>query len=126
MLAYCRRRRRFIVQCATNYLMHFLPRWWCLSAKRFVEHCAETVDIGAMIYRRVEIDLFRRHIVRRTEHRAGIGHVAAIGAGELGHPEVDDLHEIARHVAIPDEEYVRRLQIAMDDTASMRSVEPVM
>ena len=46
--------------------MHFLPRWWRLSAKRFVEHCAEAVDIGAMIYRRVEIDLLWRHIVSRA------------------------------------------------------------
>ena len=66
LFAYGRRWRGFVVQCAANDLMHFFTKRRSLAAKCLVEDGTQTVNIGAMIDCRIEVNLFWRHVVSRT------------------------------------------------------------
>ena len=58
------------------------------AAEQFVEHDAGRKDVGAMIDI-VAADLFRRHVVRRSDDLARLGHVGESAAGQA---EVENLH----------------------------------
>src|SRR5438874_1124969 len=93
------------------------------SPRHSLTHRAETEKIGAVVGV-LSLHLLRRHVADRTHHHAGlglrgqgrgVGRNRALGAGELGQTEVQNLHPtVAR------DKNILRLQIAVDDSLLMR------
>ena len=86
---------------------------------------ADRVDIAARI-RWPALTLLRRHVLRRSEHRAGRGQHEAlfeIAEQDLREPEVEHLDDLA--VRMIREHQVVRLEIAMDDAREVRVVQRI-
>ncbi len=90
-------------------------RW--MPREAAVEDRAQSVDVGAWVHR-ITADLLGRHIGRSTDQRAGERQVLV--GDRLGDPEVDELERV--ELAI-DEKEICRLEVAVDDAASVRGVE---
>ena len=91
-----------------------------LPGEHLVHDHAERVDVGALVDG-LPRRLLGRHVVRRAEDHPGLGELAR-AAADLGHAEVEHLHE-ARVVPLLDDEDVVRLQVAVDDAARVGRVE---
>jgi hypothetical protein len=78
---------------------------------------AERPDVGAPVDVAPRHHLLRAHVLRRAEHRPGLGGV--IGVLDLGDAEVEHLDD-APVVAPIGEEQVRGLEVAVDDAERMR------
>ena len=86
------------------------------------EHHAERIDVGAVIEHAGALALLGRHVERRPHQRTGAGldRLRPVGGREdLGHAEVEDLHQ-QRSVRLDAELDVVRLEIAVDDPLGVR------
>ena len=84
-------------------------------AEQLVKDDADGKDVGAMI-RALAADLLGRHVVHRAHQHVTAGE---LGRQQPGEPEVEDLHR----AAVGDVD-VCRLDVAVDDAARMRVLEP--
>ena len=86
-----------------------------LADEQLERDAADRVDVAARI-RRLALALLGRHVLRRSEHRAGARQHQAlfeIAEQDLRHPEVEHLDDLA--VGMIREHQVVRLEIAMHD-----------
>ena len=93
------------------------------AGEHLVRDHAQRVDIGAVVDVPRAVDLLGRHVVRRADHRAGLGQLLAraLGPDELRDPEVEQLHlDAAVDVLEPD---VVGLEIAVDEALVVRRLE---
>ena len=91
-----------------------------LTGQGLVEDDAHRVHVGPRVGLPTGA-LLRRHVVGGAEDHPGLGELPPglpldLGLGDLGQPEVHDLHEVPlAGDRVDDEEDVLRLQIPMDD-----------
>ena len=90
---------------------------WRPGAKRFVQHHAEGVDVGATI-EPLASDLFRREVLDRAQHGAGLRHVGIVP--DLGDPEVGH-----HHAAVLAQQDVGWLDVAMDEAGLVGGTQGV-
>lgn len=88
-----------------------------------VEHAAERVQIGTAVARSTEREL-GRHVRRRTEHLAHVGHRrrGAVRRDRLREPEVEHFDVVA---PVRQQHDVGGLEVAMDDLQRVRALERV-
>ncbi len=91
-----------------------------IAGQHLVEHRAERVHVGARGDLALAHRLLRRHVVRRAERHAGLGHPAAAGlAGGERDAEVGDQRPIVV------QQDVLGLDVAVDDAVPVGVVERV-
>ena len=77
--------------------------------EHLVHDHAEAVDVGPVVHLLAE-NLFRRHVLRRADHVAGLGELGVGMGGDGGHAEVHDLEQ-----ALVVDQDVGGLQVAVHD-----------
>ena len=92
-----------------------LDRQRMSTGEELVQQDSQRPDVGAQVDLRAA-RLLRRHIGERSETYARQGEVGDVSPSQ---PEVEDLH-----FAVVGDEYVRRLDVAMDDADLMCVGEP--
>ena len=91
-----------------------------LTGEHLVQHARERVNVGAAGDLLLRRRLFGRHVVRRSEREAGLGHPAARRRGD-GERDA----EVHHHRAPVVQQNVLGLYVAMDHALPMRVVERV-
>ena len=103
-----------------------VPRWVLgvgrktPTGDRLVDHHADQVEIGLGRYR-ISGNLLRGHVAGSAD--VGIG-AALMPATRLGGGRARDT-EVSKHRAIRKQEDIARLDVAMDDTGEVHTLEPV-
>ncbi len=115
-----RRRQRRLAQVGAHGGpdVHVVERR--LTAQAEVEHRAQPVDVRGRVGLAAAGDLGRGPL--RCAHRPAVGgqRCAALGAGQLGQPEVEHLDELSLAAAQRGHEQVLRLDVAVHDAARVR------
>ena len=93
--------------------------WW-LARQHLVEHAAEGVEVASPVHLPVSRSLLRAHVGRRPEREPRVGESVGSGAAHGSRdPEV-------RHQGVAAlEEYVLRLDVAVDHAARVRIAQGV-
>ena len=99
-----------------------VPRVGLRSGQQLVEDHAHGVDVRTNIERPVPARLLRRHVVRRSESRSGVGDAAGL-VDQLRDTEVEDLDELPPVVATHDED-VPGLEVAVEDAVRVSRLQP--
>ncbi len=97
-----------------------------LPGDRFVHHDADRVEVASRIRFAAAVRLFGRHVIGRTHHRAGAGHVHHVAGHrlELRDPEVDDLDVVGLSRLLAEDVDVVRLEVAVNDACRVSGGEP--
>ena len=121
--------RRRLVQVCGDDIPHALEDKRPSATGDLEQDAAERVDIRSRVGDARAAALLGRHVVRCPHDQARARRLDAGEprfTGELGDPEVEDLHALAAgHLRIGDEEQVGGLEIAMRDAGGMRCLQDI-
>jgi hypothetical protein len=97
------------------------------AGEHLVGDHAHRVEVGAVVDVPRAVDLLGRHVVRRPDHRSGLGQplAGALGPDQLGDPEVEQLDldsAVVPGLAQPQPDVVG-LEIAVDEALVVRRLE---
>src|SRR5271170_1422263 len=93
-----------------------------LARDALVHDSGQREHVGPQVDRLETLRLLRRHVVRTADRRAEHGELLPISGGVFGAAEVEELYDISLSSAA--EKQVVRLEITVNEAASVRLVEP--